>query len=72
MKNPPSPPKRKRLNVKSITYSDLIENWGSGIPSRYFGVKLYIRCNSKKEVNWEKSPVYFSEELIEMDNVRIL
>jgi len=61
----------KKLNVKKTSLHELNEKWGF-IPIIYSVFEpLYIRCNSKGEVNWDKAPVYTHEELIGRNNVKI-
>jgi len=59
----------KKLNVRKTNNSELSEKWG--IPVNFSG-DSFIRCNSKGEVNWEKSSTYSSTELIERNNVNLI
>lgn len=61
----------KRLNVKVTSIAELTEKWGFN-PGLFLKGDLYIRCNSKGDVNWKNAPVYRSTELIERNNVKIL
>ena len=50
----------KTLNVIKTNLSELTEHWGFR-PS--IGGELFIRCNAKGEVNWDKAPVYKWSEI---------
>ena len=62
----------KRLHVKETSVREIRSKWGDCIPKKWLGELLFIRCNAKGVINWEKSPVYSAEELIEKDNVKII
>jgi hypothetical protein len=53
----------KTLNVKRVSKSRLEKKWGGTLP-RLYPETLYIRCNAKGEVNWEKALVYKFSELV--------
>lgn len=59
----------KKLNLKPTSNLELNEKWGLNISLKG---KLYIRCNAKGIVNWEKAPVYNHVELIGRENVNII
>jgi hypothetical protein len=61
----------KKLNVLKVTKAKVMEKWGVGLPL-IWPCPVYIRCNSKGEVNWEKAPVYQESELIVRGNYQIL
>ena len=56
----------KTLNVKKTNIHELEKHWGFKPP--VMDPVLYIRCNVKGSVNWEKSPVYTYQELLERGN----
>lgn len=58
------------LNVKEVTKLKLMRMWNMPVPKRWDD-NLYIRCNGKGEVNWEKAPVYHLKELKERGNYLI-
>lgn len=62
----------KKLNVKRTTLFEIVKHWGDGLPRKWLNTTLFIRCNAKGIINWEKSPVYECEELIQRDNVTII
>ena len=51
----------KTLNVKRITTKELTEKWGFVPPWK--SQDVFVRCDAKGNVNWEKAPVYFESEL---------
>jgi hypothetical protein len=57
----------KTLNVKRVSKCRLERRWGGPLP-RLYPDTLYIRCNAKGEVNWDKAPVYKFSELVELSN----
>lgn len=61
----------KKLNLKPTNNLELAEKWGLNYNPSLKG-KLYIRCNAKGAVNWEKAPVYNHLELIGRENVNII
>lgn len=60
----------RTLNVKKVTKTDLSNKWQLPLPKGW-GYLLYIRCNKKGEVNWDKAPVYTPVELIERGNYKV-
>ena len=60
---------KKTLNVKRTTNAELSGKWGFNPSLRG---KLFIRCNSKGIVNWDKAPVYNADELIDREKVNII
>ncbi len=61
---------KKKLNVKRITKKELEEKWEMKLPLLKQDV-VFIRCNAKGEVNWEKAPIYSAEELLLRGNYGI-
>jgi hypothetical protein len=61
----------KKLNVKKTDLAEVTVKW-KFLPVLLFGKELFVRCNAKGIINWDKAPVYTSEELILKDNVSIL
>lgn len=61
----------KKLNLKPTSNTELAEKWGLNFNPSLRG-KLFVRCNSKGIVNWEKALVYNSDELINRENVNII
>lgn len=61
----------KTLNVKPTSNAELSspDKWGFNPSLRG---KLFIRCNSKGVVNWDKAPVYNADELFGRENVKII
>jgi hypothetical protein len=60
----------RKLNVLQVTKALVLEKWGYGLPL-IWPCPVYIRCNSKGEVNWEKAPVYQKVELDMRGNYEI-
>lgn len=60
---------KKTLNVKPTTNAELTEMWGGNPMLRG---KLFVRCNSKGIINWEKALVYNADELIDREKVNII
>jgi len=61
----------KKLNLKPTSNTELAEKWGLNFNPSLRG-NLFIRCNANGIVNWEKAPVYNSDELIGRENVNII
>lgn len=59
----------RRLFIKKTSNKELYEKWNFN-PS-LMGA-LYIRCNAKGEINWDKAPVFRAETLVGRDNVIIM
>ena len=60
----------KRLHVKKVSPKTVNNKWGFHAYRLHH--VLYIRCNVKGNINWDKAPVYHAEELVGRDNVKIL
>ena len=58
-----------KLNVKPTSNTELHEKWGFNPNLKG---KLFIRCNAKGIINWEKALVYNANELIDRENVNII
>ena len=56
----------RTLNVKQTNNIEISENWKT--PVNLKGT-LYVRCNSKGKVNWDKTIVFFASELVGRNNV---
>jgi hypothetical protein len=56
------------LYVKQTNNIELAEKWGFDFSPSFRG-ELFIRCNVKGEINWDKAPVYRLEELFKRGNV---
>lgn len=61
--------KKKTLNVIRTNNKTLCEKWGFYPNLRG---QLFIRCDKKANVNWEKAPVYGLQELEQRGNYNIL
>lgn len=57
----------RTLNVKKVSKNKVEQKWGCQLPLIWSNV-LYIRCNVKGKVNWNKSLVYQPNELLERGN----
>ena len=57
----------KTLNVKKVTKNQVEKEWGYQLPVIWSNT-LYVRCNSKGEVNWDKAPIYQPNELVDRGN----
>ena len=63
---------KKTLNVKRITVSELEEKWGFSLPTGLRAQRaLFVRCDAKGNVNWDKAPVYCESELKDRPVVEI-
>jgi hypothetical protein len=62
---------RKIINVKKVTKKEVAEFWNINLPTKWPDI-LYIRCNAKGDVNWDKAPVYPPEKLIERGNYNVI
>jgi hypothetical protein len=51
---------RKILNVKEVTKKEVSEFWNIELPFKWPNV-LYIRCNAKGDINWDKAPIYLPQ-----------
>lgn len=59
----------KTIHVKATTNAELTEKWGFDV---LIGKNLYIRCNSKGDVNWDKAPVYTALEIYGRPHFKII
>lgn len=59
----------KTINVKATTNAELTEKWGFNPQQRGL---LYIRCNSKGAINWDKAPVYTAFEIYGRPHFKII
>jgi len=59
----------KTLNVKQTNNAEISHQWGMN--TRFLG-QLFIRCNAKGVINWEKAPVYSLGELLKRGGVKII
>lgn len=53
----------KNLNVVQTCFSEITKKWDVSIPLTYRYKELFVRCNAKGVVNWDKAPVYTRQEL---------
>jgi hypothetical protein len=60
----------RKLNILKVKKAKVQEKWGVGLPL-IWPCPVYIRCNSKAEVNWEKAPVFQESELIVRGNYQV-
>jgi len=61
----------KTLNVKKKSKKEVQEKWETTLMYNLPNT-LYIRCNGKGEINWEKAPVYTIQELEKRGDYKIL
>jgi hypothetical protein len=59
-----------KLSLRKTSNAEITKQWGFDTHLQH--KSLYIQCNSKGEVNWDKASVYSAEELVGKDNVEIL
>jgi len=64
----------RTLYVKSVTIAQLkAHGWPTyGFHLHEHLTNVWIRCNKKGTVNWDKAPVFRTPELIETNNVKIV
>lgn len=62
---------KKTLNVKRTTNSEIAANWELDFNPSLKG-ELFVRCNAKGEINWEKAPIYRLEELLKRGDVNLI
>ena len=62
---------RKIINVKKVTKKEVAECWNIELPFKWSDI-LYIRCNVKGDINWDKAPIYQPQELIERGNYNVI
>lgn len=58
----------RTLFVKQTTLVEIEINWGFTI---HLKEPLYVKCNAKGFINWDKTAVYTHRELIERNNIII-
>ena len=61
---------KRTLNVKRTSRAELKKMWGFPM-AHAMKDPLFIRCNAKGEVNWDKAPVYSQDEISEREKVNI-
>lgn len=61
--------KKRSLNVIKTTRREIAKQWGTCAWLLPLG-ELYIRCNSKTIINWDKAPVYTWDEIKQIMKVR--
>ena len=61
----------KKLNVKKTDFNEIAKMWGFHPPVKWASKLLFVRCNLRGKINWDKAPIFRAEELIERDNVTI-
>lgn len=62
---------KRKLNVIQTTVEEIRSKWDCPLPTVWKN-PLFIRSNSKGEVNWEKAPIYQEKELIDRGNYTII
>jgi hypothetical protein len=63
----------KTLNVKATNRSEIQSQWGFPIAMGKWATEpLFVRCNAKGEVNWDKAPIYKRSELFERGSVKVI
>jgi hypothetical protein len=62
----------KTLNVKSTTKNEVESKWGLKLPYGFTNKEIFIRCDSKGNVNWDNAPVYIKQELEERGDYQII
>jgi len=60
----------RKLNVLKVTKAKVLEKWGFGLPF-IWPCPVFIRCDSKGKVNWEKAPICQKIELEQRGNYQI-
>jgi hypothetical protein len=66
---------KRTLNVKKTDIVEVESHWGfyPTIHGRPVGVQsIYVRCNVKGSVNWDKAPIYTACELLKRGNVNLI
>lgn len=61
----------RTLNVKKTNKLEIQLMWGLPLPNVY-PFLMYVRCNAKGEINWDKAPIFKPEELVKRNNVKII
>lgn len=59
----------KQLNLIKTNNEQISKEWGFQV---YFRGELFARCNAEGIVNWEKTVIYNSTQLVGRDSVTIL
>jgi len=62
-------PNNRLLNVIATTNTQLTIRWGY---NPCMNGELFVRCNAKGVVNWDKTSVYKLDELLMRGNVKII
>lgn len=63
----------KALNVQKISRKELFRHWhDAGLVAMAFGnqTAMYIRSDSKGNVNWDKAPIYTWNEILKEQTKR--
>lgn len=60
----------RRLYVQKITKELLCEKWETKGTLIREGEELFVRSNKKGQINWDKTVLYFWDELIEIKEKR--
>jgi hypothetical protein len=60
----------RAMTVMKTSYDELTEEWGKEPVIFNRTQELFIRCNNKGEVNWDKAPVYTWPEIVEQKKKR--
>jgi hypothetical protein len=57
---------KRTLNVKVTNIAEMTEKWGflPPTPFRDILMPIYVRCNCRGEVNWEKTYLYCHMDLV--------
>lgn len=55
--------KKNILSLKKTTVKEVQRNWGTTLPASFHIERIYIRCNKKGEINWDKAPIYTESEI---------
>ena len=63
---------KKTFYLKQTSNIELKQKWGFNPRLPVKNGNIFIRCNVKGEVNWDKSSVYNANELVGRDNVKII
>jgi hypothetical protein len=54
----------RTLNVIETTISTITEKWGVAPLVRNRLAPVFMRCNAKGQVNWDKAPYYQLQDLV--------
>ena len=57
---------KRVLNVRLTSIEEVTEKWGFTPPTpfRDITMPIYVRCNAKGEVNWDKTYLYCHMDLV--------